>query len=215
MNSFETIRNQANDKWGALVNNDEPVIYLGTASCGRAAGALQVLETIQQTLQDLQVRARVVQVGCIGPCYLEPLMDIALPGTPRVSYAKMTPHKAANILKSVLLHGNLMPTMAVGHFGDNAFTEETGISRFFDLPMLKSQVRIILRNCGMIDAEDIDHYLANDGYLGFQKALETGPDGVIAELKASGLRGRGGAGYPAFQKWELCRTNKRHPKFAI
>lgn len=215
MNSFKDIRDAALSRWEALVNGDIPVIYLGAATCGRAAGALDILQTIQVVLEERHIQARIVQVGCIGPCYLEPLMDVALPGRPRVSYANVTPEKARKILASTLVEGDLLPKMAKGHFGDDAFTIQAGIPRFFDLPMLKPQVRVILRNCGLIDPEEIDHYLAQDGYLGFMKVLCMTPEQVIAELKVSGLRGRGGAGFPTYKKWEICRAASGDVKFII
>jgi len=215
MKTFDALRQNALLKWNELAGGSMPVIYLGTASCGRAAGAMSVLETIYETLANLQVKARVVQVGCIGPCYLEPLMDIALPGSPRISYANVTPEKAAKIITSSLVKSDFQPKMAKGHFGDDGFTESTGIPRFFDLPMLKPQVRVILRNCGQIDPEDIDHYLARDGYLGLQRALSQPPQQAIEWLKESGLRGRGGAGFPTYKKWELCRAAQGDVKYVI
>jgi NADH:ubiquinone oxidoreductase subunit F (NADH-binding)/NAD-dependent dihydropyrimidine dehydrogenase PreA subunit/(2Fe-2S) ferredoxin len=216
MRRFDSLRKDALFKWNEQVEDSAiPVIYLGTASCGRAAGVMSVLETITETLAALGSAARIVQVGCIGPCYLEPLMDIALPGGPRVSYANVTPEKAVKILTACLQKGDLSPKMAVGHFGDDAFTQETGIPRFFDLPMLKPQVRVILRNCGWIDPEDIDAYLARDGYLGFQSALSQDPQQIIDCLKESGLRGRGGAGFPTYKKWELCRAAQADLKYVI
>ncbi len=206
MANFEALHAEAVLKWNGVVHGGLPVIYLGTASCGRAAGAMEVLKAIQETLESAHLPAHIVQVGCIGPCYLEPLMDIALPGLPRVSYAKMTPEKASQIVAACLSSGDLSPKMAIGHFGDQAFTAQSGIQRFFDLPMLKPQVRIILRNCGMIDPEEIDHYIAVDGYQGFVKALSMTPDQVIGELKESGLRGRGGAGFQTYKKWEITRS---------
>ena len=206
MTRYNDLHTQAQERWNALVNGELPVIYLGTASCGRAAGALEVLQSIQETLERAHLRAHIVQVGCIGPCYLEPLMDITLPGKPRVSYARVTPEKAQKILKACLGEGDFLSKWAVGHFGDAAFSAQTGIPRFFDLPMLKPQVRIILRNCGLIDPEEIDHYLAHDGYQGLVNAMAMSPDRVIRELKDAGLRGRGGAGFPTYKKWELCRA---------
>src|SRR5512147_249657 len=120
MKQFNSYRQQALQKWDTqIIHSDIPVIYLGTASCGIAAGALDVLETIQQTLTELGRPARIVQVGCIGPCYLEPIMDIAMPGGPRVSYTNVNPQKAKKILQANLLEGDLASQMATGHFGDD------------------------------------------------------------------------------------------------
>ncbi len=215
MQRFNQIKQNALKNWKTITNSSLPVIYIGTASCGRAAGALKTLEAIQGTLQELNQPAYILQVGCIGPCYLEPLMDIQLPGKPRISYSKVTPEKAHKILQAALVGDDLSPSLAVGHFGDKEFTKETGIPPFFDLAMLKPQVRIILRNCGFIDPENLDHYLAHDGYAGFMNALEKGPTGVIEEVKESGLRGRGGAGFPTYKKWEICRNAEGEDKYVI
>jgi NADH-quinone oxidoreductase subunit F len=216
MNEFTFHRENAAQKWESqVVQSEIPVIYLGTASCGIAAGALDILETIRETVTELGQTVRFVQVGCIGPCYLEPIMDIALPGNPRVSYTNVTPQKAKKILKSCLVDGDFASQMAAGHFGDETFSSKTGIPRFFDLPMLKPQVRVILKNCGYIDPEDIDHYLAHDGYLGLSKVLEEGPEYALAALRESGLRGRGGAGFPTFKKWELCQAASGKQKYVV
>ncbi len=215
MMSFNTIRERAVERWEALTRGDLPVIYLGTASCGRAAGALEVMRAVQETLAEHRLQARLVPVGCIGPCYLEPLLDIALPGGPRVSYTNVTPEKARQIVRDSLLEAAPLPKQARGHFGGPEFTAKTRIQPFFDQPMLKPQVRVILKNCGLIDPEEIDHYLAQDGYLGFAGALELGPEAVIAEVRKSGLRGRGGAGFPASKKMELCRAAPGERKYVI
>jgi NADH-quinone oxidoreductase subunit F len=215
MNSFEKIRKSAQKKWDALKESKIPIIYLGTASCGKAAGAMEVLESVQKTLEDNRLKAEILQVGCIGPCYLEPLMDITLPGRPRVSYGNVNPEKAKTIVESYLVHGDPQAKLAVGHFGEEDFQFTDGIPRFFDLPMLKPQVRVVLRNCGFIDPEEIDHYLANDGYLGIVNALKKGPEWVIAEVKEAGLRGRGGAGFPTYRKWEICRSSPGKTKYLI
>lgn len=215
MEHFEKIRTSAQKKWGSLQANKIPVIYLGTASCGRAAGALDILDSIKNTLRVKQLKAKIVQVGCIGPCYLEPLMDIVVPGNPRISYANMTPEKARKIIESYLCKDDFQAKSAVGHFGNQDSELTNGISRFFDLPMMKPQVRIVLRNCGFIDPEEIDHYIANDGYVGILNAFKKGSEGVISEVKKSGLRGRGGAGFPTYKKWEICRKAPGKTKFMI
>lgn len=215
MNNFERIKKDAGEKWDQLQNSNIPVIYVGTASCGRAAGAKDILDAIKIVLAENNLQARIVQVGCIGPCYLEPLMDIRLPDKPRISYANVTSNKVKRILESILLNNNPQAQMALGHFGDNEDEFTKGIPRFLDLPMLKPQVRIVLRNCGFIDPEEIDHYIANDGYSGLLAAFNKGPEGVIAEIKEAGLRGRGGAGFPTYKKWETCRGVPGDTKYMI
>ncbi|UCG50469.1 MAG: NADH-quinone oxidoreductase subunit NuoF [Candidatus Latescibacterota bacterium] len=215
MTSLDHKRKEASKKWAELTESKVPVIYLGTASCGRAAGALDVLAAVKEELAEHGLEARIVEVGCIGPCYLEPLMDITVPGEPRISYANVTTKKARRIVESYLVEGDPFIKSAVGYFGDTTTELTNGVPRFFDLPMLKPQVRIVLRNCGLIDPEDIDHYLANDGYTGVMKALEMGPEAVIKVVGDAGVRGRGGAGFPAFKKWELCRSAQADTKYLI
>ncbi|MBI9043667.1 MAG: NADH-quinone oxidoreductase subunit NuoF [Anaerolineaceae bacterium] len=214
MNEFLEIQKRAQKKWYLLENSKIPVIYLGMASCGQAAGANEVLEAVRESLDDLKIEARIIQVGCIGPCYLEPLMDIALPGQARISYANMTPKRARHILSTYLKKGDACLQYAIGHFSKK---HDSGldIPGFFDLPMLKSQTRIVLRNCGFIDPEDVDHYIANQGYLGFQHALKLSPEGIIQEIEESGLRGRGGAGFPTYKKWKICRNVQGDQKYLI
>ena len=202
----------AKQKWEKLVNNKEPIIYVGAASCGRAAGALDVLKGIDEFLTENKVSAKVIQVGCIGPCYLEPLVDIKLPGQPRVSYNNVTEKTLPIILKSELLEGVPHAKLALGNFGKDSFRD---VPRFFDLPMLKPQVRIVLRNCGFVDPEDIDQYLALDGYQGLMNALKMTADDVIGVVRQAGLRGRGGAGFPTFKKWTVCRNTPGDQKYLI
>lgn len=215
MNSFEKQKKEAQRKWDLLKTSKIPVIYFGTASCGRAAGAMEVLKSVQNTLKENRLKAKIVEVGCIGPCYLEPLMDIVLPGCPRISYANLNPDKVRRIVESYLIKGDPLAQQAVGHFGEENDKFTDGIPRFFDLPMLRPQVRVVLRNCGFIDPEEIDHYLANEGYSGIMSALRKKPEEVIAEVKEAGLRGRGGAGFPTYRKWEICRRSPGKIKYLI
>jgi NADH:ubiquinone oxidoreductase subunit F (NADH-binding)/(2Fe-2S) ferredoxin/ferredoxin len=215
MTNFEERRENARTKWTKLRKSSVPIIYIGTATCGKAAGATDVLKTVNRILKEKKLKAKVLEVGCIGPCYLEPLMDIAMPGEPRISYSNVDSAKAEKIIENHILEGRAPLTLAVGHFGDNGHVSTNGIPRFFDLPMLKSQVRLVLRNCGFIDPENIDHYLAKDGYIGLKKALEMGSEAIIAEVKEAGLRGRGGAGFPTFKKWEICRSVSASQKYII
>ena len=202
-------------EWTALQSGTLPVIYIGTATCGIAAGALEVSESIRKTLEKHRIEAHIVHVGCIGPCYLEPLVDIALPGSPRISYANVTQEQAVRIIENTFLRDDASLEFAVAHFGSNGDTATLALPRFFELPMLKSQVRLVLRNCGFIDPENIDHYIANGGYTAIARALEIGPQSVIDEVRDAGIRGRGGAGFPTSRKWQLCREAPGVEKYII
>ena len=209
--TLERRRGHAEARWQALAASARPVIYLGMGSCGLAAGAHEVLVGIRAYLQERGLDAEIVKVGCIGPCYLEPLLDVQLPGRPRVSYANMTAELAAETLDA-LLAGEVPRRHLVGHFGDGDFD---GVPRFADHPMLKHQVRIVLRNCGIIDPEVVDHALARGAYRALEQCLAMRPEDVVDAVRASGLRGRGGAGYPTWQKWQYCRDTKSGRRYLI
>ena len=212
MKSLDAQRKSALKAWEALENSDRPVIYVGAASCGIAAGAAEVREAISSHLAAKRIRADVIQVGCIGPCYLEPLVDVQMPGKPRISYSNMSPDLVGRLLDSFLERNEIFKRHLVGHLGRNGFE---GAPSFFDHPMLAHQVRIVLRNCGIIDPANSDHYLARDGYKGFERALSLGSEEVIEIVKNSGLRGRGGAGFPTWRKWRVCRETQSDRRFLI
>lgn len=210
--TFEEIQQRAINEWGAWEKSKKPRILIGTATCGRAAGALSLLEVIKDSLRKLKIKASVTEVGCIGLCFLEPMVDIIKPGKPRISYGGLTPEITPQLLEDYLINDNPRPDLAVGYFGEEKIDR---IPPFFSMPVLKPQVRIVLRNCGSIDPTNINHYIANGGYSGLRKALSIKPEEVIEELKKSGLRGRGGAGFPTWLKWNFCRNAPGKEKFII
>ena len=209
---FEELRKQAVTEWEALQQSKKPRIFIGTATCGMAAGALSVLDTIKQELSRQGIEASITQVGCIGPCYAEPLVDIVKPGRPRICYSGVTPEIATQLIKDYIVNDNPRPDLAMGTIGDGTVD---GIPRLFELPVFKPQFRISLRNCGLIDPTEIKQYVATGGYSGFVRALSLTPEAVIEEIKKSGLRGRGGAGFPTGQKWEFCRQAAGTEKYLI
>jgi len=210
--TFEELRRQALIEWEEYRNNQKIRVTIGAATCGRASGALTVAEAIRQKIAELKIDALVTEVGCIGTCYAEPVISIAKPGFPEIYYGGLTPEKAISLIEDFLVRDNPRPDIALGSLGDQVVPD---IPALFDIPMLKPQVRIILRNCGFIDPENINHYIANGGYSGFNRALKMKPEEVIEEVKRSGLRGRGGAGFPTYLKWELCRKETAQEKYII
>jgi NADH:ubiquinone oxidoreductase subunit F (NADH-binding)/NAD-dependent dihydropyrimidine dehydrogenase PreA subunit/(2Fe-2S) ferredoxin len=210
--TLDARRAQALAAWAALQNNARPVIYVGAGSCGLAAGAAEVIEAIEKYLAKIKAQADILRVGCIGPCYLEPLVDVQMPGRPRISYSNNTPALVRDVLESFFEKGEVYPRRLVGHFGSDG---AEGLPRFFDHPMLSRQVRIVLRNCGIIDPENIDHYLARDGYRALEKCLTLDGAQVLDIVKKSGLRGRGGAGFPTWRKWQVCREAAGDKRYFI
>ncbi len=195
--SFDEIRSQAVAEWEALQHSQKPRILVGTATCGIAAGSLAILEAIKQELAQRNIDAVVTQIGCIGLCYAEPLVDIVKPNHPRICYGSVTPEIISQLIEDYIINDNPRPDLALGTIGDDSID---GIPKLFELPVLRPQVRLALRNCGHIDPTDIKQYIANGGYSGLVKALKMAPEEVIEEVKKSGLRGRGGAGFPTGTK---------------
>ena len=210
--SFADIQKRAIAEWDALRHGPTPGILVGAGTCGRAAGAEAVLAEIDRELTQRNIDAIVMQVGCVGLCYAEPLVDIIKPGQPRICYGNVTPEIVAQLIEDYLVKGNPRSELALGTIGHGVVD---GISNLFELPMLKSQVRIVLHNCGFIDPTNINHYIACGGYSGLVEALDMKPEQIIEEIKRSGLRGRGGAGFPTGRKWEFCRQSPGKEKYII
>ncbi|TRZ93592.1 MAG: NADH-quinone oxidoreductase subunit NuoF [Dehalococcoidia bacterium] len=210
--AFEEIHSRAISEWESLQSSSKPRILVGAGTCGRAAGALGILEAINKELTQRKLEAVITQVGCLGLCYAEPMIGIIKPGCPQIIYGNLTPKLAAQLVGDYLVNDNPHPDLALGYIGDSKIN---GIPNLFELAVLKPQVRIILRNCGFIDPENINHYIANEGYSGLVKALKMTPEAIIEEIKKSGLRGRGGAGFPTGQKWNFCRTAPGDEKYVI
>lgn len=209
--SFADLQHQARANWKQLTQSGA-VIWIGSATCGLAAGASEVRDAVLDELMSMGLSATIVPVGCIGPCYLEPLMDIEKPGGPRISYGQVTPKIAREIVRSYLVDNDPLAQHALGTLGK---IETAGIPRLFDLPMFKPQVRIATRNMGFINPREIDHYLAVSGYEGLKIALGMTPDAIIEKVTQSGLRGRGGAGFPTGMKWKFARNAAGAQKYLI
>ena len=210
--NYPDIKSKADKEWKDLWEGDKPLILVGLATCGIAAGGKATFEAIKNELNQRKIKANVLPVGCVGMCYLEPMVDIIKPGKLRISFSQITKDKVPELIEDYLVKDNPRSDLALGTIGEGNIEE---IPKFWELPMLKPQIRIATRNCGQINPEDIDQYVARGGYEGLSKALEMSQEDVISEMEKSQIRGRGGAGFPAWRKWKEAHRNKATPKFVV
>ncbi len=177
-------------------------IRVGLGSCGIAAGGNKVLAELKKQLKDKGLDISVESTGCIGVCYFEPLLDV-IEEDMVYTYGRITPEMVGEIVEDHLINGKPVEKYLV-------YTNKE------PLPALSKQVRITLRNCGVINPESIDDYLDRKGYQGIKKAITSMTQKeVIEEIKASGLRGRGGAGFPTWFKWNAALQAAGSPKYIV
>ncbi len=174
-------------------------IVVGEGSCGIAAGAAKVYSAIERLIGS--TASTLTVTGCIGMCFLEPIVDIYDGGELKKRLVKVQPEDAEKIIAYVN--------------GDENAINDIEISDD-DKLFLEKQTRIALRHCGIINPEVIDEYTAKDGYKALEKVLKTmTPEEVIEEIKVSGLAGRGGAGFPTWFKWNAARQSQGETKYLI
>jgi NADH:ubiquinone oxidoreductase subunit F (NADH-binding)/(2Fe-2S) ferredoxin/NAD-dependent dihydropyrimidine dehydrogenase PreA subunit len=149
--------------------------------------------------------AYIVKSGCQGFCAQGPLVNVG-----GILYTKVKAEDAPELVEKTLVKGELVERLLYV----NPKTQKT-CKGFEDIPFYQKQQRLLLADCGKINPEDINEYIANGGYQGLMKALKMGSDAVITEVKTSGLRGRGGGGFPTGLKWELARKSKSDEKYMI
>lgn len=188
-------------------------IAVGVSGCSESVGAEETLAAIRAELERRSFSALVEIVGCRGMCYAEPLVDIQQPDGPRIVYRGITPDRVAELVDSVVIRKNSRPDLAefvVGGEGFNGIPSET------EHPFFRRQIRRLLANCGVNDPTNLDQYVAGGGFSALDQVLtKMTPEEVIAEVKASGLTGRGGAAFPTGRKWESARASTARPKYLI
>lgn len=213
---FQKIKRRADIEWKELWGGGKTLILLGTATCGRSAGALNTKKAFEDELSGRGIEVNIIEVGCMGPCYAEPLVCIIKPDNPGICYRNITPEKAKELVdKYITVDGedyDPVVEYAMGTIGNGAVEN---IPKLEDIPVFKPQVRRLFEKLGYIDPMNINHYIAHGGYSGLSKALEMEPADIIEEVKKSGLRGRGGGGFPTGRKWEASYAAKGDVKYIV
>lgn len=210
--NFSRLIDQAEKEYNSLFEPDHPVILVGSATCGKSAGAQDTALKMVEKLDNSNIEYQMVEVGCIGLCYAEPIVAIIKPGKPWIFYGEVHPSHGEELVDSYIQKDNPLPEYALGTYGKGTIAN---INSLFDHPVLKPQVRQIMRNCGLIDPTNIMHYISQGGYQGLKKVLDSEPLQIIEKIKKSGLRGRGGAGFPTWLKWQLCMESEDEHKYLI
>jgi NADH:ubiquinone oxidoreductase subunit F (NADH-binding)/NAD-dependent dihydropyrimidine dehydrogenase PreA subunit len=192
-----------------------PVIYVGTGTCGLGAGARQTVAAIQHYLKDHDLKADIVEVGCIGLCSAEPIIEVQLPGRTRASFRSVTQDRVTQLMDSILT-GTVPAELALGQHRSAALRPWDDMPYLDEHPFFAPQMRWVLANCGIIDPRNIDEYIAFGGYQAAARVLKTmSPDEVCAMVEASGLRGRGGGGFPTGRKWKFARGAEGNQKYLV
>jgi len=178
-------------------------ILVGQGSCGVATGAKKTANEFIKQITNLGLdNVTVDKTGCIGSCFLEPIVDVYDDeGNLEIRYIKVHPDKVSDIVNKHIVGGEPVWEYGIPEVDQN---------------FLSKQKKIVLRNCGVINPEKIEEYIATGGYTATKKALTSmTPEEVIEEIKVSGLRGRGGAGFPTWFKWNAARQNEADQKYMV
>lgn len=176
-------------------------VVVGQGSCGVATGAKKTAAEFEKQIKEKGLNIPVDLTGCVGTCYLEPIVDVYDDDGALTRYVKVQPEKVADIVEKHLIGGEVAKDQEISDI-DKTFIEK--------------QQRIVLRNCGIINPESIDEYIATGGYEATKKVVTSmSPDEVIEEIKISGLRGRGGAGFPTWFKWNAAKSSPGKEKYMV
>ncbi len=215
LQDLEDIRNKA---LPGLYHPEGIKVNFGVASCGISAGAKKALQKAQEEWPPGGNGLRLAQTGCLGLCQEEPLIEILEPGAPRIVYKHITEEEIIDLIKA-RLKGDLKERWALGQFKDPRSVleqdtpnpvSETDLAKNIpileEIPFYGKQLKVALRNCGYLDPDNIEEYIARGGFFALHRCLtEMESLEIIETIKASGLRGRGGGGFPTGIKWETCR----------
>ena len=202
-------------------------VQVGASSSALAREA-EIGEALKKELKKLKLESAIVAVGCLGLCTQEPIVEVIAPGKPKVTYGRVTAKDApalaaaiaaGSVLKEKALYrtdGEKLPCSAEAFTYGAASGDFSGLTAADEYDYFKPQLRIAMRNSGQIDPESLEEYAARGGYAALHKALTSmTPDGVIDAVTKSGLRGKGGGGFPAGQKWKSCRDAHGDEKYVI
>jgi len=194
---------------------ERPLVFIGAGTCGLAAGAAATLDAVRAYATEHTVDLDVHEVGCIGLCSAEPLMDIQMPGKARISFEQVVADDVPALFDAVL-NGETPAGKILGQHASGSGDAWDGIPLLEDHPFFKPQKRLVLQNCGIMDPTSMDEYIARGGYVALGQTLKNlTPSDLCGEIEKSGLRGRGGGGFPTARKWRFALGATADQKYLI
>lgn len=194
---------------------DRPVIYVGMATCGRAAGAAATFRAIREYLDENAVNADLVEGGCVGYCAAEPIVDVQLPGRSRVSFSRIRAEMVQNLLDEVL-NNNLPVEHLIGQYASQIHQPWEDAPPIHEHPFFRHQQKLLLEHCGILDPVSIEEYIACGGYWAFADTIaRLTPVQVCRLIEESGLAGRGGGGYSAGKKWAIALNTTSDQRYFV
>ena len=208
LKAYEELRAKSDEVWRNT--QARTVIRVPIATCSIAAGARETLEALESAVKERGLDVDVQTVGERGLCWLEPLVEIVKADGSAVLYEHVTSDKVEQLLDEAIDGVSAGLAFAVVSGAD-----VEGLQRLDDFDLWALQERRLLLRCGIIDPDNIDHYIAHGGYSGLAQALEQSQEDVIATVSDSTLRGRSGSAFPTGTKWEFLRGKEREPKYLI
>ena len=195
---------------------ERPAIFVGAGTCGLGAGAGKTLEAVREYVRARGLDADVIEVGCIGLCSEEPLVDVQLPGRARISFCSVSADAVPALLDAALSGRVPAEEMVLGQFRDSRAASWDGVRYLDEHPFLSKQRRVVLAASGIINPTSIDEYIARGGYSALAQVLRTRTrEEVCATVERSGLRGRGGGGFPTGRKWKFALAAAADQKYLI
>ena len=191
------------------------LLFIGTGTCGLANGAGKILKQVNSYLSDRGLSASIIEVGCVGYCQREVFVDVQTEEGPRLSYCDLSPENIHEFLQEIFEHRNLRNRFLLARWSDDG-TAMADIPLLSQTPFFRLQKKVVLENCGRIDPSSLDAALAAGAFRAAARVLQQmTPAEVCEEILASGLRGRGGAGFPTGQKWKVALNTVSAQKYII
>ncbi len=210
---LEAIISDARNAWSREMSSGKVRLTVVIDTSSLARGAQETLDAINTEVATRHLNADVAIAGSWGFNWMEPCIAVRnASGTETVLYGNITADRVADFLQAVVVEGRHIPDWAIGI---SEGTSTVDIPALSDHPFMQGQVRRLMANLGLTDPENIEHYLAHEGYVGFGKALELDAEAIVKEMVDSGLGGRAGGGFPAGRKWDFLRTATTHPRYLI